>query len=434
MTTKFSDLTMCEGGLMDRLDNTGSVLMGVIIAVTVAAGFGTAMYSLTSTSTFNQLGSLDATRAYLLAESGGQYGIKRIVETDSSEAAARADLITELSASPYTLTDSGQFSLSASYVSSPAFHNYTLTSIGAPNALTSQTITYSVKLPDEAGYQVPFEAAPGSHDDLNPDSWNAVGDVELDTGDQELELNDGHADTQVSLNWTDPDTTMPDLAEIWASYGNLLTYEVQLKVRLSNDDDVMAGISFRLDTGGDSVISNDAFYGLSYLWCKDGHDLPGFCGSDNDRTFVVLWKQATDGTQTVISRKMASSIDTDLVDGDGELERWSTLIVRVQEQKNPDTDVRENLIYSYVANPSIYPQGTMHWDYTAFTAVSWSSCATDCSSGSDCSCVADTTYTTENFGTFTPDEIGIHTFGNEKAKVWDMVIRFNFNNGQVTSY
>lgn len=411
----------------------GSVLIGVIVAVTIAAGLGTAMYSLTSTSTFTQLGSMDATRAYMLAESGGQYGIKRISETDSSDLTARNNLITELTTAPFSLTDAGQFSLSTSYTQTPGFHNFVLTSVGAPNTTSSQTITYAVRIADLSGFEPPFDEAPGNDEALNPYNWNVVGDVDLDVGDEELELNDGNADTQVSFNWTDPDTSLPDLEQIWNDYNNLLTYEVQIKIKLGNDDDVLAGISFRLNTSGDNNITNDAFYGLSYLWCKDGNDLPGFCGADNDTTFIVLWKQASDGTQTVISRKEASSVDNDLVDHDGELEKWSTLVVRVQEQINPDNDVRENLIYSYVAEKNTYPQGTTHWDYNDFTAVNWDTCGTDCSSGSDCSCVSDTTYTTENFTTYKPDEIGIHTFGNEKSEVWDMVIRFDvYNNGAIS--
>nr|MBF0222595.1 hypothetical protein [Desulfobulbaceae bacterium] len=416
------------------LPEKGSVLIGVIIAVTVAAGLGTAMHSMTSTSIFTQFGSMDATRAYLLAESGGQYAIKRIAEIDSSDVTARNDLVTELTTAPFTLTAAGQFSLGASYSQTPGFHKYVLTSVGAPNSASSQTITYSIRLADMAGFEPPFDEAPDNDEALNPDNWNVVGDVKLDADDEELELNDGNADTQISFNWTDPDTSLPDLAEIWEAYNNLLTYEVQIKIKLGDDDDVLAGISFRLNTSGDTDITNDAFYGLSYLWCKDGNDLPGFCGTDSDTTYIVLWKQASDGTQTVISRKEASSVDSDLVDNDGELEKWSTLIVRVQEQINPDTDVRENLIYAYVAERDTYAQGTMHWDYNDFTVVSWDTCATDCSSGGDCSCVADTTYTTEDFSTYTPDEIGIHTFGNEEAEVWDMVIRFDFNNNEATSY
>jgi len=56
-----------------RLNDTGSVLISLIITMVVLAALGAAMVSLTSTSMFGQVGANSSARAYFLAESGYRY-------------------------------------------------------------------------------------------------------------------------------------------------------------------------------------------------------------------------------------------------------------------------------------------------------------------------------------------------------------------------
>ncbi len=415
----------------------GSALITIIVAITVAAGLGGGIYSFTSTSSLSQVGSMNATKAYYLAEAGGQYGIKRLANIDSADSTARNNLMAELTASDYQVNGAGKFALSVTYTAQNGFHIYRLTSEGKAVSSVSRTVNYDISVGNSAGLNIPFDADPGNHDALNPDNWNTVGKAKLDGS--KLKLNDGDGNTQVSFDWSNQDSTLPDLSEIWARYG-YLSYEVQLKVKLSTDNDIMSGISFRLDTNGNSDIADDSFYGLSYLWCKDGHDLPYMCGSVSDKTYIVLWRQAVDGTQTIIHKTEAASVLGGLVDGN-KLKDNSTLIVRVLEQNNPSTGTRENLIYSFVADKDTYSKGTINWDYGSaptpnFIAVPWgTSCAIDnaCFGVDGSYFVVDQNLTTENFTT-SIDEIGIHAFGNEKTEIRDMAIRFNFSNNQTVTY
>jgi hypothetical protein len=407
-----------------KLNQQGSALITIIVAITVTAALGGAIYSFTSTSTLSQIGAMDSTRAYYMAEAGGQYGIKRL---------AAGALDTDLNNNTFNLTDGGKFTLQASAEASPGFKKYLLTSTGRVNASASRSVHYVIYMGDSSGFDISFDANPADHHALNPDNWNVTGYAKLEGN--KLELNKGNGDTQVSFNWSGSDSTLPDLGDIWNSYG-FLTYEVQLKVKLSSDHDIMSGISFRLDTNGNSDIGDDSFYGLSYLYCKDGSDLPAFCGSDNDKTSVLLWRQDADGSQTIMQKSEVSSVLAGLADGD-ELNDNSTLLVRVLEQINPDTSTRENLIYAFVADKDTYDKGTINWDYSNFTPVEW---GTLCGSHSDCFGVAgayyvvDSTYTSASFDITSQAEIGIHALGDEEAEIRDMAIRFNFNNQKTVSY
>jgi hypothetical protein len=419
--------------------------------MTVVATLGTAMYSFVSTSNLNQIGSMSDTKAYYLAESGGHYAIKQLIAIDSGDATARNTLLNTLSAGYYSITNAGQFRLQGfTYAATPGFHEYRFTAKGSPlDGLASREINYIIKVPNAAGVSIPFT---GSGGNLDPNNWNTSGDAVLNNSANLVELDGDHGGTQISLDWTKTNSTLPNLLDVWNDSNGLLTYEIQVKVKLYNDhghnnnNDVMAGISFRLNTGNASGISDDTLYGLSYLWCGDDDNLGTGFGSDfcstSNKTYIVLWKQTSNSTnteKTVIGKQLASSVSSNLVNSDGELKEWATLVVRVQEQINPTSLNRENLIYAFAgypsSNPSSNQKGTIGWDYSKFSAVKWSSIV---SPAKDCSgiktCVSDSTFTTSNFGTQPQDEIGLHAFGNAKSEVADLAVRFNFNGGTPTTY
>ena len=60
----------------------GSILIGIIAAMVLFAAIGTAMLSLTSTATMNQVMANSAARAYYLAESGIRYAKKNGSDPD----------------------------------------------------------------------------------------------------------------------------------------------------------------------------------------------------------------------------------------------------------------------------------------------------------------------------------------------------------------
>ncbi|MBW1915682.1 MAG: hypothetical protein JRI86_12235 [Deltaproteobacteria bacterium] len=59
-------------------DQEGALLIGLIITFTLVTLMGTALFSITVTSTFNELFTGHQSRAYYMAESGGRYAIPRI--------------------------------------------------------------------------------------------------------------------------------------------------------------------------------------------------------------------------------------------------------------------------------------------------------------------------------------------------------------------
>ena len=92
-----------------RLDNKGSVLVGLIITMVILAALGAAMVSMTSTSMFGQVGANSSARAYFLAESGYRYAENMYLNpgTGSSD-----DALENLHDKTFTLkNNAGKFSL-----------------------------------------------------------------------------------------------------------------------------------------------------------------------------------------------------------------------------------------------------------------------------------------------------------------------------------
>ncbi len=424
-------------------DQRGSVLIATILAVVVVASLGASIYSFVSTSGRTQIGSMNDTTAYYLAESGYQYALKQLAVLDGSNTTAYNTLVSSLTAAPFTINNAGQFQLqNFTHTTSGGFDYYKFTAIGMPTAASiSRSIGYTVQVSSVAGIAIPFDGSGGT---LNANNWNTSGQAALDTTNKLVSMNNGsyhNSPTQVSLDWTNANTTLPNLQTAWKSNNGFLTYEVQAKFNLStgNNRDVMGGISFRLKTQGDTNIANDSFYGLSYVVCQGSGDLPTFCNgwTDAGKTYIVLWKQAANGTQTLLGKELASNVSPALVDWSGHLVDWSTLVVRIEEQIDPNDGVtRENLIYAFAGDPTQSPKGTIAWDYTKFAAVPWgtyiANASSDCSGGLK-TFIKDTTFLTTNFNTTPQDEVGLHAFGKDTVQVADLALRFNFDGGVATT-
>ncbi|NQU03783.1 MAG: hypothetical protein HQ589_06525, partial [Syntrophaceae bacterium] len=90
--------------------NKGSVLIGLIITMVVISALGAAMLPLTSTSTFGQVRSNSAARAYFLAESGLQYAASEYLNAGSES--AKNDRLLAMHGQTFTLQDdAGNFEL-----------------------------------------------------------------------------------------------------------------------------------------------------------------------------------------------------------------------------------------------------------------------------------------------------------------------------------
>ena len=92
----------------------------------------------------------------------------------------------------------------------------------------------------------------------------------------------------IAFDWANTDA---NLADIWDAAGNLLSYDVQTKIRVWQERYYMAGLSFRLDSSSNS-------YGISYLRAApDNLDgIPDGIVPIAGQPMVVLWQQTSGGT------------------------------------------------------------------------------------------------------------------------------------------
>ncbi|MEW6428613.1 MAG: hypothetical protein AB1568_11325 [Thermodesulfobacteriota bacterium] len=422
-------------------DQRGSVLVAVIVGMVVVGALGAAMMSFYTSSTAIQAGSADFTTAYYIAEGGARYATDKIVAFEynnpSKSDAGRTSLIASLNNQTFTLADGTRFTLALSY----AAPVYTLESTGILHSTISRKITYHIDVYQppggSEGVPVPFNTSPSDSGVLNPDDWNTAGNYSISSGRLNVSTS---SSVMISTDWYNASSSLPNLLEIWLHSDNLLTYEVQAKISTGTDD-LVAGISFRLNTQKDANISNDTFYGLSLLDKENGSSLPAFVNRaggavslSNNTQHIILWKQVS-GTKTILERITAPAA----ILNSGNFENYTGLVVRLQEQYDVSGN-RVNLIRAYYSDKDVYPSGTLNWNYANFTQIAWTGCdaAVDCSpTVGQCTCIVDTTLTSANFDTIQPDEIGLHTFGgdsNSKANFSDLSLRFNFDGGFPTVY
>ncbi|MFC1859421.1 hypothetical protein ACFL9U_15535 [Thermodesulfobacteriota bacterium] len=90
--------------------NTGSVVIGLIIAIVIISALGAAMLPLTSTSVFQQVWANSTARSYFLAESGLRYAASEYL--NAGDNTAKNQKLLDLHEQTFTLKDdNGQFQL-----------------------------------------------------------------------------------------------------------------------------------------------------------------------------------------------------------------------------------------------------------------------------------------------------------------------------------
>ena len=217
----------------------------------------------------------------------------------------------------------------------------------------------------------------------------------------------------LSLGWWKSSPENPDLDQSWSDNDELLSYEVQMKVKLSTEDHqndhFMHGISFRLspqnpDWADSSTIHS---YGISYFRSIDSN-WPFNVGLDSSFStimndpdpYIVLWEKtdSTNALSLIDYKKLAS--DDGVLDGTN-LKEWSTIAVRIEEKKTGFASTT-NYISGYIQSPEGLPIGTINWNFNTFNDVSWNTNIPQP--------IADESLTTNNFSFYKPDEIGIHAF------------------------
>jgi prepilin-type N-terminal cleavage/methylation domain-containing protein len=211
----------------------------------------------------------------------------------------------------------------------------------------SRTISYSIPIgyiSSGASKTAPFTEMFSDASDLAT-YWNtsaelgtfAISSGALSvTGTQSIYLTSGAwylRTSLLTLNWG---STGVNLNACWGAMGNLLSYDVQTKVKVTNTSSAryyMAGVVFRVDTSGQ-------MYGVSFLRPNPGT----FIGIDYDKIpddvcplssttpMIVLWQEAPYGTITWLAYKtLTEDSGRGIVNSSGYLVDWSTLLVRVIE-------------------------------------------------------------------------------------------------------
>jgi len=382
------------------VNQNGSVLIAIISTMVIIAGLGVSLLNMTTSTTTGQLGAMDTFRAYYLAESGGRYALP-IIQADLN---SPATLIAQLDGTTYTFANGDSFQLSLSYTAP----DYTLVSIGTLAQGTQvlsaiRTVNYTITNPGPGGggqTDIPFDTPADLTDNFTwqgPAPAYMVDDPFYTDGSPALYLQDER--TYLKLDW-DGNPGLPNLLNIWATNGNLLSYDLQVKIKVINpwlfNPEFLVGLSFREDgnrTYGISFLKRDTCWTtFPNAFCND---IPG--ASTN--LYVVLWLR-NGNNYSVIDYHLVDAADNILTGND--LTDWSTLVVRVEET---DVGVRRNLITAYVQGPGSYPRHTISWDFGLFNELDWASGDNP---------VEDATRTTVNFDSLRPTEIGLHSLSTTR--------------------
>lgn len=380
----------------------GSILIGVIATMVVVAVMGTAMVTLTTTSSYTQVGAFDSIKAFYLAEAGAHYAVPII----RKEAAAAGDpfapstgSIDLLNNKTFTMANGDKFHLSLDYTAP----TYTLESVGilrqgASAFEATRKVTFVIDSAVAPETPLTFETTA----DLQENMTLVTGDASVVADKLKIDNNL----TEIGLNWVDS-TTLPDLLTTWTNNDGLLGYALQVKANMNTGSEFVAGLSFRVSADTDSS------YGFSFVKraVRDrdcGESIPqAFCDPlTGGVLYLVIWKKVS-GSYTIIDYHQAQ-VGDGVVDSRGRLKEWSTLLVRVEERYQTDgngnyldgngqvtTDpaarVRENIITAYVqgqddtdAKAYQYQRQTsncscavadcsctIHWDYATFNQVDW---------------------------------------------------------------
>jgi len=341
--------------------------------------------------------------------------------------------------------------------------------VGEGHFAMAQDVNYSFALvaSDTGSSSSDGQAAPDypdtldNKDNLDERSGHGWGNYEIASvgGDSALHVTDlqggGNNPKQegiVGIN-------IPNFQQAWQTMNHFLSYDVQVKIKVSDEPYYLDGISFRLTETGTGQMD---YLAVSYMKTRTGsgrHSSDGIPDSlyINDGPTIVLWKLTGHGNnsegRTVLAYKVLSSSKF-VVDNSGYLTDWSTLVLRLEEKGESGT--RYNLIKVYYADPSAhgtagssltddgrlaYPRNmTCQWpvekaaDLTAandfFTQVAW-----DWVTSSDASVTSQESNTivkitgwNTNFGTWPSDrpEVGLHTYGSNYESVYfdDLCLTF----------
>ena len=391
---------------------SGAVLVMIVLVLIALVALGVSSIVTTTGAMRSRIIVGDAMRAYYLAEAGVEY-VKSVRRVDPEF----------MPAATLTLSGGDQVEVDTVAMSNGIF----LVSTGVVNPggglETRRRITFLL-FDNPATEWLPLSFDFDDDGEFDEDVWNLVGLKKADIvstgpsgGESALDLM-GEEGT-IELNWQDKPEL--DLASAWDSNGNLLCYEIQMKIspfdtgnEQAYSHHFMLGLSFRLYP--DVTHS----YGLSFFRSRtltakgktvDAPDWmpPELEALRGSNLYLLLWYRDGDDFELLNHRILdESSGIAQESDGVYELLDYSTMLVKLDEDFG-DGGARENHISAYIQNASVYPNWEgpedARWstDVDTFPGpVQWQDPST--------STVIDDRLTSETFATDRPAEVAVHVY------------------------
>lgn len=399
----------------------GAILITLIVSIVIISITYVGMSQFSTTSTYGELLANRQERAYYLAEAGVNYSRYKFNPDPTAPSYTNGPFST-----PETFTlSNGQFTVKT-YDKPGDTTRLIIESTGIVESgwlTTRQLVTKEISKAEVSG----STTIVGENGDVIPIAFNAVepSAQELDstwtvvpivTEDKEIIVsNDGTLQFKDDMGAINLNTGLVDLETAVENNDGYLGYFLQVKLdasKMSPGNYFLLGISFRVQ---DANALNS--YGLSYYRSNGSNgpktwwDKPEFADFrnklpmvQNDKFYVVLWKRVN-GTYTVLAHTEINNTKcpgiTSIINNQIKLSPWVTIVVRLKE------DASGNRIRAYVQSPSVYPRGTVTWNFNNFKQITW----TWPSATSE---VADSTYTSAGFTNSRP-EIGIHAYYDSSA-------------------
>lgn len=423
---------------MRALDQNGAMLITLIVTMVFIGLAATAMLHYSSTSTYGELLLNRQQKAHYLAESGVKYARQQFFNTP----VGNPGLYQNTSPGPfpdkqtfYLKGTDGQpngdkFEVKTSYILKNGEHWMVIRSWGTTGSgwlktRISLTMEFSKSSLTPPGLPIdtPIDLDNGSGS--VEEYWTATeGTAVIDTTGQADgdELMFQGVTGELKLDWA-TNATAPNLTNAWQSNGQLLSYLMQVKIKVEPNNNkgkhFLAGLTFRLNENGN-------YYGLSFYRAYDNNPKtaantwwPALSYKPPNHTskiYAVLWKNVG-STRTILA--WADLTGTGVIVPpvkEQTLAQWSTIVLQLNERFDGPGKTRRNHIKAYVIGPAAYPKGTINWNLSFFSPVSWNA-TTGLNPSSQPglpSVILEDSFTSDGFSNNRP-EIGIHILYDANA-------------------
>jgi hypothetical protein len=190
----------------------------------------------------------------------------------------------------------------------------------------------------------------------------------------------------LGLDWYGNDAIDLDLAQMREESSNLLSYYLQLKLKVETQGQkgsfYMLGLNFRMQADSSEITGISKSYGLSifkYTPDAKGKDIPewanrldGFEPVQKDGIpCLVLWKKLSSaGNFILVDYAPLLTNEYNLLINK-ELIAWPTMLLDLKERNKTEGQGTENVISAYLQIPPQIEKGTREWDLSKYNIVEW---------------------------------------------------------------